>query len=34
MGHDVMLDAGWDKVLETVLAFASDLPAWGSASVR
>jgi len=34
MGHDVMLDAGWDKVLETVLAFASDLPAWGSAPVR
>ena len=34
MGHDVMLDTGWDRVLDTVLAFASDLPAWGSALVR
>ena len=34
MGHDVMLDAGWDRVLDTVLAFAADLPAWGSAPLR
>ena len=34
MGHDVMLDAGWDLVLDTVLAFTADLPAWGSAAVR
>ncbi|MBI1377395.1 MAG: alpha/beta fold hydrolase [Frankiales bacterium] len=34
MGHDVMLDAGWDRVLDTVLAFAADLPAWGTAAVR
>ena len=26
MGHDVMLDRGWDRVLEAVLAFAADLP--------
>jgi hypothetical protein len=29
MGHDVMLDRGWDRVLDTVLQFAADLPAWG-----
>jgi len=34
MGHDLMLDAGWDDVLDTVLAFAADLPAWGTAAVR
>jgi pimeloyl-ACP methyl ester carboxylesterase len=34
MGHDVMLDAGWDQVLDTVLAFCADLPAWGQAPVR
>ena len=34
MGHDVMLDAGWDRVLDTVLDFAADLPAWGSAATR
>ena len=34
MGHDVMLDVGWDRVLDTVLAFAADLPAWGSAPLR
>lgn len=34
MGHDVMLDAGWDRVLDTVLAFAADLPAWGAARPR
>lgn len=31
IGHDVMLDAGWDRVLQTVLDFAGDLPAWGHA---
>ena len=31
MGHDVMLDAGWERVLETVLRFADELPAWGTA---
>lgn len=30
MGHDVMLDAGWERVLDTVLRFAADLPPWGS----
>ena len=30
MGHDVMLDAGWDRVLAEVLAFAGTLPPWGS----
>jgi pimeloyl-ACP methyl ester carboxylesterase len=34
MGHDVMLDAGWDRVLDTVLAFAADLPPWGTAPPR
>ncbi len=34
MGHDVMLDAGWDAVLDTVLDFAADLPPWGSAAAR
>ena len=34
MGHDVMLDRGWDDVLDTVLAFAADLPAWGTAPPR
>lgn len=34
MGHDVMLDAGWDRVLDTVLDFAADLPPWGSAASR
>jgi len=34
MGHDVMLDAGWDAVLDTVLDFAAELPPWGSAAVR
>ena len=28
MGHDVMLDAGWERVLDTVLEFAGGLPAW------
>ena len=28
MGHDVMLDAGWDRVLGTVLEFAEGLPPW------
>lgn len=34
MGHDVMLDAGWDRVLGTVLEFCADLPAWGTAPTR
>jgi pimeloyl-ACP methyl ester carboxylesterase len=34
MGHDVMLDVGWDRVLDTVLAFCADLPAWGTAATR
>ncbi len=34
MGHDVMLDRGWDRVLHAVLAFAADLPAWGQAPAR
>jgi hypothetical protein len=29
-----MLDRGWDAVLDTVLAFAADLPAWGTAAPR
>ena len=32
MGHDVMLDVGWERVLDTVLEFAGALPPWGSAS--
>jgi pimeloyl-ACP methyl ester carboxylesterase len=31
MGHDLMLDTGWDRVLDAVLRFADDLPAWGTA---
>jgi len=34
LGHDVMLDRGWDRVLDAVLAFAADLPAWGHAPLR
>ena len=34
MGHDVMLDTGWERVLDTVLQFAADLPAWGTAVTR
>jgi hypothetical protein len=34
MGHDLMLDAGWDRVLDTVLEFAAELPAWGRAAPR
>jgi pimeloyl-ACP methyl ester carboxylesterase len=34
IGHDVMLDAGWDRVLDTVLDFAAGLPAWGTAPAR
>jgi pimeloyl-ACP methyl ester carboxylesterase len=34
MGHDVMLDAGWDRVLDAVLDFAAALPAWGTAPAR
>ncbi len=34
IGHDVMLDAGWDRVLDTVLEFAAGLPAWGTAPAR
>ncbi len=34
MGHDVMLDRGWERVLDAVLAFAGDLPPWGSAPPR
>jgi pimeloyl-ACP methyl ester carboxylesterase len=30
VGHDVMLDAGWDRVLATVLDFAAGLPQWGT----
>ena len=30
IGHDVMLDAGWDRVLDTVLGFVDELPAWGA----
>ena len=30
MGHDVMLDAGWESVLATVLDFVDDLPPWGT----
>ena len=30
IGHDVMLDAGWERVLATVLEFADALPAWGA----
>lgn len=29
IGHDVMLDAGWERVLSAVLEFAADLPPWG-----
>jgi pimeloyl-ACP methyl ester carboxylesterase len=29
IGHDVMLDAGWQDVLDVVLAFSDDLPPWG-----
>jgi pimeloyl-ACP methyl ester carboxylesterase len=34
MGHDVMLDRGWDDVLGTVLEFCDALPPWGQASAR
>ncbi|HSN06489.1 MAG TPA: alpha/beta fold hydrolase [Candidatus Angelobacter sp.] len=34
MGHDVMLDEGWDHVLDTVLDFAAELPPWGTAAAR
>jgi pimeloyl-ACP methyl ester carboxylesterase len=34
IGHDLMLDAGWDRVLDTVLRFAAELPAWGTAATR
>lgn len=34
MGHDLMLDTGWDRVLDTVLRFAAELPAWGTAATR
>ena len=34
MGHDVMLDRGWEDVLATVLDFAGHLPAWGTAPPR
>lgn len=34
MGHDVMLDRGWEQVLRTVLDFAGGLPAWGTAGPR
>ena len=34
IGHDVMLDAGWDRVLDAVLDFAAALPAWGTAPAR
>ena len=34
MGHDVMLDTGWERVLDTVLQFAANLPAWGTAVTR
>lgn len=34
MGHDVMLDRGWEDVLSTVLDFAGHLPAWGTAGPR
>ncbi len=34
IGHDVMLDTGWDRVLDTVLEFAGSLPAWGRAATR
>lgn len=33
IGHDVMLDVGWDRVLQSVLDFAGSLPAWGRAVV-
>ena len=34
IGHDVMLDAGWDRVLDAVLDFTAALPAWGTAPAR
>ena len=34
MGHDVMLDSGWERVLETVLRFVDELPAWGATGQR
>lgn len=30
IGHDVMLDAGWEHVLAAVLEFADAVPPWGS----
>ena len=32
IGHDLMLDAGWDRVLAAVLDFAGHLPPWGARS--
>jgi pimeloyl-ACP methyl ester carboxylesterase len=29
MGHDLMLDTGWERVLAAVLEFAGGLPPWG-----
>lgn len=34
MGHDLMLDRGWEDVLATVLDFAAHLPPWGTARPR
>ncbi len=34
MGHDLMLDRGWDRVLDTVLEFCAGLPPWGQAPTR
>jgi pimeloyl-ACP methyl ester carboxylesterase len=34
IGHDVMLDVGWERVLAAVLEFAADAPPWGSAPLR
>jgi len=34
IGHDVMLDRGWERVLEVVLEFTAGLPPWGGTAPR